>query len=391
MLIWLRFEMKKFWGARRNWLLLLFLVVTLIGVGGFIKYKDLHYQKWYKDQITFEQVQSGLKLQSFGGTIKYYESIYETTKSPEDLKTIEHLKVLQGDYREWYTLSAKLQREKGPLEKLALDIEREQLLLKFYALNEINIEAYTYAWIDFSTFEADLMIKRHLLDNGIEPPSSPYELTGRNFLSKQFSYIGLLLWSMLAVVLASDCFLDDIKSGTYKIIYSLDGKRFLVVFSKWISVILNFLIIFLSLNLVAIVYFMVMRDFGDSHYPVLFQQNHVETWLNSMLHIGPMAFSLIVFIVTLTMGLSIGIMDFSETIILALFILVFDYFIVQSALKGPTLSSYFAFYPLFGLNVQRYYSYHASEINWIIPHLISWVSSVCVGFLAGFQFTKKDL
>lgn len=368
-------EMWRFWRMRKNvWIV----VCSFLIFAGFVSINtvlDGRYQTWYEEQIRFEQMATSMELQSLNASIAAYESTHKDFKALEDRKALT---------MRWYMITRQILNEREPIDRLVYEIEREKLLLELYEKNQRNISYYLYPGMDAETLYDSIEVKTYLLKNAIVPLSSPFEMVGHRFISRVLSYEGLLIWGLITVLLSTGVFVDDMTSGAYKTLYSINGNRAGIIAVKWCVAVVNILGTSVVCLLIFTGGFYLMGQLGDLNYPVVKAGVGCVPWYSTVFPVSVYVLFLMSFLVTVSLAVGMKLKAQGETFIVMLVVFLFD-FLLRTLL--PMSEPFWCYYPLTGLNAYPVYAERTLNTLWGAPV----VGSVFIGLFAVYRFTREDL
>lgn len=377
--------MRRFWRSKKNIFIILSIVLIFIIFIGVNKHLDQQYQKWFKDQMMFEQTEIGFEIQSLKSSKNIYESIILEPDDADGLKILESFDEKIGLQTRWYMITRNILNERDRFERLVYEIERDKLLLEIHESGEKDVTPYLHAGSNPDYLNSSVAVKSYLYENKIIPLSSPFEMVGHNFMSKVLSYQGLLLWAIVTVLLVVDVFASDLESGAYKSIYTVNGNRIQVIIAKWLSSIINVLGLFILFVSMFMLYFYLTGNLGDVNYPVSKSLIGTMPWINTLLYVIPLSILSLVFVITLTYAVSMKIKEVGESFVIVIAILFVDFI-----LRGfvPLSQNLWHYYPLTGLDAQGYFNYGNGSGH--IMTLILLVT-MTLGAASLYKFVHDDL
>lgn len=355
---------------------------------GINSHLDLKYQKWFKNQMMYEQAQSSLEMQSIKASKLAYEYVYLASNDPEDLEVIKSYEDQLAVQMQWYMTTRNILNERDKIERLKYEIEREELLLTFYESGERDVTPYLYEGSKPNYLKSSIAVKSYLYENKIKPLTSPFEMVGHNFITKFLSYQGLLVWAIIAVLLTVDVFAGDMTSGTYKTIYSFDGNRIQVIFVKWLSSMINVIGIFVFCIFIFAMYFYLQGNLGNINYPVSKNMMAIVPWFKTLPYTLSIAILMLTMVITLSYTVGVKIKGVSESFVIILSIFVAD-FMIRSFV--PLNQNFWNYYPLTGLDAQGYFTYGNGMAAGAQIIVITILMIVTLGGITVYNFAREDL
>lgn len=382
------FELKRFWKNKKNWMVLALLPMILVSFICINNSQDKSYQEWFRKQIYTERTEANRQVFGIKVTQSNFEEIYEETGNPDYLELIEECKRQLKIQEKWFTISTYILNKRNVNERLSYEIERDELLLSRHEEGQGNISFNLYNNAHPETLYAQLEVKRHLRQNSITPLSSPYEMTGHNFLSRMFAYPGFLIWLAVATFLTIDVFPLDITSGTYKNIYTTPYKRSSILLAKWFSSVINVLGVFIVCTVAFTTYFYVSSNFGNRYYPIMFGSSGIIPWSSAILYQLPMFLLTLILTVTLVQFITMQIKETNESFVVILSIVLFD-FIIRGFI--PLNNKFWYIYPLSGLDIQGVFSSNMNQGFWLLAQVTVLLTIIGLGVISITKFRREDL
>lgn len=396
------FEHLKFWRSRKNTAVLLIFIAALIGMVLFNTAKDKTYWQGQEDYLRYEQTLIKNEIALLEAELNSDQRGNSEDAAGED----EQLKGLYKLYREQYLLNYRQQimakdyskGKVGVQERVALWIERDQHLLKGLQAGHNFLEE------SIVHVNQRLAMNQYLVQEGIEPLSSPYQMTATNFIYQLTDYPWILTILIALALLNIDMFSGDVEGGAYKVLYSQPYRRSRIHAVKF-SV--HFLNSFAAVALIVLAMFGVMamsNGLGDIHYPTYYYSESYQAlqvissesaidsftflpWSEYMLKTVPLYFLLCCFIISLIGTASLLLNNTTNGLNILFCLLVLD-FISRSLFAKD--SGFIMFWP-----------FTASALNSVLKGLYSlsasayliWLSVLTVLLFAGSLaiLRKRDL
>lgn len=389
-----RFERKKIWLTRKTLvvfclLLLAFIVMVVINNnkdknywrgGGDIGYEDMFAQSSY----------SRVKAEYLGteqNTVAGIEARDELKKQFEFYRS-QHLYI--------YQLSSigKGTIERTAEEMLGLYIEKDRHLL--WGIEE---EGYDYLDQTPEAVRQRLAVCEYMLDNGIEPLHSPYEMNATNFLTQLFSYPWVLIFFAAIILINVDMFSKEIDGGAYKTVYAQPWERGKVFWAKHASHILITVSGLIACILLAFLLITLWQGFGDPGYPQFYNSQsfrspwsagiNVSTFLPWLAYLPKVV---LLFLAATTMStifigtLSQFLRSTSNTLSFSLVLL---FFTILFRTIFPITSSFFSFWPFtaFEANLVLTGTYNLSAVAYLVQLALL---SILFFFLGQYALKKHN-
>lgn len=261
----LLFEHLKFWRSRKTLIVLLLLTAALGGMVWYNNSLDKAYWEDIKDTIRHEKTRAysvQTEVEAEREAIRRNDpensaAIAEITKKRDLIRT-QYLFVVQEEN----IIRAYRDGTATPLDMVQVKVNADLHLMKIFE------EGYTF--LDETPIQVmqRLAVNQYLLEHGIDPLNSPYQMVGINFLSKLLEYPWILIVVLSLALLTLDMFSGEFEGGAYKVLYSqpfgrgrIHGLKFLVYFGN------SFLMV-TGLVLAAFILVSLANGLGDLSYPV---------------------------------------------------------------------------------------------------------------------------
>ncbi|MDD2283578.1 MAG: ABC transporter permease subunit [Eubacteriales bacterium] len=272
----LQFECLKFWYAKKNLVVLLVFLASLLAMITYNIIQDNNY--WAALEVELNQE---LALIQIEGTNVHEE--LEMAREAAKAGTTPNAEVViaelekKANFLQWQRvyccqqsiLAGEYSKDKAQ-EKLELWIARDQHLLNGFEeglVESISILAQSANPLEI---EKRLVVNQALLRDNIEPLNSPYEMTAANFLYRLTSFPWILIVVITLMLLSMDLFSADIEGGAYKVLYSQSHKRNQVHAVKFSFNIVASIVLVTGFIALAFGLLSLGKGLGDINYPTFY-------------------------------------------------------------------------------------------------------------------------
>lgn len=245
----IRNEMIKLM-SRKKTVIITIAFAILVAFIGFAMYKTSESMKeWNKPERRIQNEQENIKhLEEFKKDPKISEA--DKKRFDEDIKQsyerIEEIKKeKQGVKPDW---RVTLKKEISGMEAQLKDTQiREQ---------------------DKESIKLELMTKKYLLENNIQPEYNSYDVTATAFIRQLFEILGTIFLAVGVIIFSSDMVSGEYTPPTMKFLLTQPVSRGKVLFSKFIALILSSSIIIVVIEILAFLIMGLIFSFGNMDYPV---------------------------------------------------------------------------------------------------------------------------
>lgn len=258
----LTFEMKKFCSVKNAVVVLLALAALM----AMVQYNGLRNKSYWGSELSQEDV---LVLNEYYRLKTEYTAAQNS--SPGEVEALRALKEHQEFYYTQHLfiyqqqLMGKNYTPDRAQDKIELALERDRHLL--WGLEE---KGYTYLQETPVEVGQRLAANQCLLDQGIAPLTSPYEMTAVNFLYQLLTYPWVLILLITLALLNVDIFSQEVDGGAYKTLYSQPPTRRQVYRAKYLSYGAASLAVLTVLILLAFALVALVNGVGDPRYPIFY-------------------------------------------------------------------------------------------------------------------------
>ena len=389
MYILFKFEWKRFWKDNKNYFLILVIIAILFTFTFFLKALDKRYQRKYITKLNFEKSNVEDYLTNINIQIDIYEDILEANEDVDIKNILDKLYIEKEFFVNWYSVLMELYPNKNNVVKrLPHEIKRNELLLQGESKNIIGLEIIGIVNNDLESLRQETAMKKHILDKGIKPLSSPYELNLQNFYFILLSYPFSLIWVLTIFISCLDIVAEDFTCGSYKTLYAGKYERNKIYFSKLIIGVLNSIIVWLVSLGVCSIYIIFKESIGDFNYPVYFTTKGIIPYKNALLMQLISIFLFWLLAVSMVQLLSIIVKDGLNTILLLFTILIFDFSLRELL---PISNKFWNFYLLNILEGNVFISNIESNALWLFSIVIQIVWLLILNIYGLKRIRYEDL
>lgn len=260
----INFETRKFWRSKKTAAVIVFIAVAL---GGMVFHNSQRNSKYWPSNERWD-------WESYIAYSECYRIRAEQTalevSDPDNSSEKERLAELHDFYntqRLYIYQLELLAKDYSPekLEKrLTLEIQRDEHLLAGLG------RGYAYAEQLPAFAEQRLAANKYCLEQGVEPPYSPYEMTGTNFISSLLSYPWVLIILIALALLNIDLFSGEFDGGAFKVLYAQPFRRRNIYFAKYaVHTVYSFVVVS-SVILLVFALLSGINGLGDMRQPLFY-------------------------------------------------------------------------------------------------------------------------
>ena len=262
----LKFEFMRFWKNKKNLFIFLIMLISIVALLNIFKFLDVRHRQKYINDLNLEKE----SVQEYAQVIFLELALYENLDDKELFQDeIGELNKKKDLIHNWFaTLVDMHAYRRDIVKRLPYEIRRNEIVMQYIDIDDFEVRRIAVLESDKEALRRETIVKKYLLENNIVPLSSPYELNMQNFIYRLWSYPLSLIWVIMVILSCIDIVTEDFDSGTYKQIYSQNYTRGQVYFTKWISGVLNSLIMWFGLILFVGIYFAFKNSLGNFNYPV---------------------------------------------------------------------------------------------------------------------------
>ena len=261
------FEHLKSWRGKQVTAVLIAFLAALIGMVVFNMIQDQNYWSSKRQALVTERT----RIQN-GRTDAEAQLASARENTPEDTERIEELRSIAWYYQWQYLYNYQQQiaardasrGQDDVWERLELWIERDQ-----------NLLAMLEAGIDFldetpAVVKQRLAMNQYMIQEGIVPLNSPYQMTAINFVYQLTNYPWLFIILLAICLLTMNMFSGDIEGGAYKVLYSQPFGRSRIFAAKYLVHFTNSFLAVTGLVVVVFGIVALVNGLGNISYPTLF-------------------------------------------------------------------------------------------------------------------------
>lgn len=400
------FESSRFWRSQKTALVLAVFLIALIGMIIYNVRMDNTYWanqhgalRTEKMVITNTSKSLENQIESLERSLAEDSDLEEAFESLEELKS--HYRFIRRQYLYNYQqelMARAYDREEVDAQtRLELWVERDQHMLdglkRGHTLPNQTITLVTQR----------LSANQYLLEQGIEPLHSPYQMTGTNFLYQLTTYPWMLIILMAMAFMTIDMFSGDFEGGFFKVLFSQPFGRGKIFTVKYLVRFSNSFLVITGIVLLAFAVISIFNGLGDTSYPALYYNESFQgiavnadsgvdtytflNWSDYMLRVFPLYF-LICFLIVSMVGTASLFLNSSANVVNFLFCLLVLDFIARTLFSLN--DKFFMFWPFAAAAINEVLQgqFTLSAVGYIIIH-----SSLASVFLLAslIILSKRDL
>ena len=244
--------------------------------------------------------------------------------------------------------------------------------------------------------EESIAIKEILIDKNIKPIFTEYAMSSWNFIPLFLTGNTMFLIVFVIIYFASSIVASDFEKGTYKLVYNLPLSKLKIYLSKLITALaINYAWVFTFLlgcfGILAIIV-----GTGDGDYPYKLHANGTDFYVSAIQFVGMASgvlLLLVTFIVCLTIGLSIFLRHSHLTFIITVAIV----FGLNRLVNPEAVSDYTHLNPMIYLDITNtlkgdlilLFKNAQINLNTVVPLLI--ILSLLIIVISSYSFKKMKL
>lgn len=244
--------------------------------------------------------------------------------------------------------------------------------------------------------EESIAIKEVLIDKNIKPIFTEYAMSSWNFIPLFLTGNTMFLIVFVIIYFASSIVASDFEKGTYKLVYNLPLSKLKIYLSKLITALaINYAWVFTFLlgcfGILAIIV-----GTGDGDYPYKLHANGTDFYVSAIQFVGMASgvlLLLITFIVCLTIGLSIFLRHSHLTFIITVAIV----FGLNRLVNPEAVSDYTHLNPMIYLDITNtlkgdlilLFKNAQINLNTVVPLLV--ILSLLIIVISSYSFKKMKL
>lgn len=244
--------------------------------------------------------------------------------------------------------------------------------------------------------EESIAIKEILIDKNIKPIFTEYAMSSWNFIPLFLTGNTMFLIVFVIIYFASSIVVSDFEKGTYKLVYNLPLSKLKIYLSKLITALaINYAWVFTFLlgcfGILAIIV-----GTGDGDYPYKLHANGTDFYVSAIQFVGMASgvlLLLVTFIVCLTIGLSIFLRHSHLTFIITVAIV----FGLNRLVNPEAVSDYTHLNPMIYLDITNtlkgdlilLFKNAQINLNTVVPLLI--ILSLLIIVISSYSFKKMKL
>lgn len=244
--------------------------------------------------------------------------------------------------------------------------------------------------------EESIAIKEVLIDKNIKPIFTEYAMSSWNFIPLFLTGNTMFLIVFVIIYFASSIVASDFEKGTYKLVYNLPLSKLKIYLSKLITALaINYAWVFTFLlgcfGILAIIV-----GTGDGDYPYKLHANGTDFYVSAIQFVGMASgvlLLLITFIVCLTIGLSIFLRHSHLTFIITVAIV----FGLNRLVNPEAVSDYTHLNPMIYLDITNtlkgdlilLFKNAQINLNTVVPLLV--ILSLLIILISSYSFKKMKL
>ena len=244
--------------------------------------------------------------------------------------------------------------------------------------------------------EESIAIKEILIDKNIKPIFTEYAMSSWNFIPLFLTGNTMFLIVFVIIYFASSIVASDFEKGTYKLVYNLPLSKLKIYLSKLITALaINYAWVFIFL-LGCFGILSIIVGTGDGNYPYKLHAHGTDFYVSAIQFVGMASgvlLLLITFIVCLTIGLSIFLRHSHLTFIITVAII----FGLNRLVNPEAVSDYTHLNPMIYLDITNtlkgdlilLFKNAQINLNTVVPLLI--ILSLLIIVISSYSFKKMKL
>lgn len=368
-------ELKMFFRQRKNWLVLICLVLlSMFFIHSNIKLNQMNEE--YRGILlsnNISHLQDAILRMTNESNEIYTNEIERLNQEITYMQKMQNA-LLMEDWNEY--LRNEIASERSELEGI----------LSGSLVSSTTVEE----------LEESIAIKEILIDKNIKPIFTEYAMSSWNFIPLFLTGNTMFLIVFVIIYFASSIVASDFEKGTYKLVYNLPLSKLKIYLSKLITALaINYAWIFTFLlgcfGILAIIV-----GTGDGDYPYKLHAHGTDFYVSAIQFVGMASgvlLLLITFIVCLTIGLSIFLRHSHLTFIITVAIV----FGLNRLVNPEVVSDYTHLNPMIYLDITNtlkgnlilLFKNAQINLNTVVPLLV--ILSLLIIVISSYSFKKMKL
>lgn len=368
-------ELKMFFRQRKNWLVLICLVLlSMFFIHSNIKLNQMNEE--YRGILlsnNISHLQDAILRMTNESNEIYTNEIERLNQEITYMQKMQNA-LLMEDWNEY--LRNEIASERSELEGI----------LSGSLVSSTTVEE----------LEESIAIKEILIDKNIKPIFTEYAMSSWNFIPLFLTGNTMFLIVFVIIYFASSIVASDFEKGTYKLVYNLPLSKLKIYLSKLITALaINYAWIFTFLlgcfGILAIIV-----GIGDGDYPYKLHAHGTDFYVSAIQFVGMASgvlLLLITFIVCLTIGLSIFLRHSHLTFIITVAIV----FGLNRLVNPEVVSDYTHLNPMIYLDITNtlkgdlilLFKNAQINLNTVVPLLV--ILSLLIIVISSYSFKKMKL
>ena len=368
-------ELKMFFRQRKNWLVLICLVLlSMFFIHSNIKLNQMNEE--YRGILlsnNISHLQDAILRMTNESNEIYNNEIERLNQEITYMQKMQNA-LLMEDWNEY--LRNEIASERSELEGI----------LSGSLVSSTTVEE----------LEESIAIKEILIDKNIKPIFTEYAMSSWNFIPLFLTGNTMFLIVFVIIYFASSIVASDFEKGTYKLVYNLPLSKLKIYLSKLITALaINYAWIFTFL-LGCFGILAVIVGTGDGDYPYKLHVNGTDFYVSAIQFVGIASGVLLLlttFIVCLTIGLSIFLRHSHLTFIITVAIV----FGLNRLVNPEAVSDYTHLNPMIYLDITNtlkgdlilLFKNAQINLNTVVPLLV--ILSLLIIVISSYSFKKMKL
>ena len=368
-------ELKMFFRQRKNWLVLICLVLlSTFFIHSNIKLNQMNEE--YRGILlsnNISHLQDAILRMTNESNEIYTNEIERLNQEITYMQKMQNA-LLMEDWNEY--LSNEIASERSELEGI----------LSGSLVSSTTVEE----------LEESIAIKEILIDKNIKPIFTEYAMSSWNFIPLFLTGNTMFLIVFVIIYFASSIVASDFEKGTYKLVYNLPLSKLKIYLSKLITALaINYAWVFTFL-LGCFGILSIIVGTGDGNYPYKLHAHGTDFYVSAIQFVGMASgvlLLLITFIVCLTIGLSIFLRHSHLTFIITVAII----FGLNRLVNPEAVSDYTHLNPMIYLDITNtlkgdlilLFKNAQINLNTVVPLLI--ILSLLIIVISSYSFKKMKL
>ncbi|MDO4924262.1 MAG: ABC transporter permease subunit [Turicibacter sp.] len=368
-------ELKMFFRQRKNWLVLICLVLlSTFFIHSHIKLNQMNEE--YRGILlsnNISHLQDAILRMTNESNEIYTNEIERLNQEITYMQNMQNA-LLMEDWNEY--LRNEIASERSELEGI----------LSGSLVSSTTVEE----------LEESIAIKEILIDKNIKPIFTEYAMSSWNFIPLFLTGNTMFLIVFVIIYFASSIVASDFEKGTYKLVYNLPLSKLKIYLSKLITALaINYAWVFTFL-LGCFGILSIIVGTGDGNYPYKLHAHGTDFYVSAIQFVGMASgvlLLLITFIVCLTIGLSIFLRHSHLTFIITVAII----FGLNRLVNPEAVSDYTHLNPMIYLDITNtlkgdlilLFKNAQINLNTVVPLLV--ILSLLIILISSYSFKKMKL